>query len=119
MDDKTMMLATHLAAKVFAVGTSDLRSADRIAFMYKGAIRGQEDIGCGLCESALADVLCKAIESAPVEPEPLRKEFVLVTQGRDYEIDAIGIIIEAMGSLQGYEIARILDYLQKRYTRPE
>jgi len=50
--------------------------------------------------------------------EPIRREFVLVTDGKDPEIDAIGVVIALFKDLQGYEIARILNYLQQRYTKP-
>lgn len=46
------------------------------------------------------------------------KQFPLLTGGKDHELDAIAIIVEAMGSLQGYEIRRILEYLLARYTIP-
>jgi hypothetical protein len=41
---------------------------------------------------------------------------VLLTDGADQELDALAIIIEAMSSLQGEEIRRILTYLLDRYT---
>lgn len=45
------------------------------------------------------------------------RPFPLLTGGLDQELDAIHIIVEAVGSLQGYEIERILTYLLARYTR--
>jgi hypothetical protein len=45
------------------------------------------------------------------------RQFHLLTNGSDQELDAIGVIVDAMASLQGYEIERILTYLLARYTR--
>ena len=50
--------------------------------------------------------------------EPLQRCFRTVTDGADREIDAIGIVIELFKDLQGHEIARILVYLEQRYTLP-
>lgn len=49
--------------------------------------------------------------------EPVSKSFVLITQGDDHELDAIAIIVEVLKPLQGYEIARVLQYLTDRYSR--
>lgn len=44
------------------------------------------------------------------------RNFPLLTNGMDSELDALGIVVEAMRTLQGHEIARILTYLLARYT---
>lgn len=47
----------------------------------------------------------------------VHKQFKLLTNGADEELDALHIIVEAMGGLDGDQIRRILAYLSERYSR--
>lgn len=44
-------------------------------------------------------------------------QFKLLTNGQDPEIDAMHIAFESFKQLDGDQIARVLDYLTRRYTR--
>jgi hypothetical protein len=51
-------------------------------------------------------------------PDPyIYKQFKLLTNGADEELDTLHIIVEAMGSLHGDQIRRILAYLSERYGK--
>lgn len=43
--------------------------------------------------------------------------FKLLTNGEDRELDVMHIAVEAFKQLDGDQIAHVLDYLTKRYTR--
>lgn len=57
-------------------------------------------------------------KSASLPAEPVSRSFVLVTEGKDPELDALGIILEATRGLQGEELRRIFKYLLDRFTLP-
>jgi len=48
---------------------------------------------------------------------PVFKQFKLLTNGVDTELDVMHIAVEAFKQLDGDQIANVLDYLTKRYTR--
>lgn len=51
--------------------------------------------------------------------EPMTQSFKLLTGGLDAELDALGVIIQAIDhrEIDGAAIARMLAYLQARYSR--
>lgn len=49
---------------------------------------------------------------------PVYQRFVLLTAGKDTELDVLNIAVESFKQLDGDQIGRILEYLTKRYTRP-
>lgn len=48
---------------------------------------------------------------------PVSISFQLLTRGEDEELDALHICVETFKQLDGDQIARVLDYLTRRYTR--
>lgn len=55
----------------------------------------------------------------PVQSPHVYKQFKLLTNGIDDEIDAMHIIVEAMAGLNGDQVRRVLAYLSQRYARPD
>lgn len=52
-------------------------------------------------------------ESFP--PEPLKREFVMITNGLDKEIDMLGVCVLALNELSDLQKASIVTYLCQRY----
>jgi hypothetical protein len=48
---------------------------------------------------------------------PVYQQYRLLTNGADIELDVMHIAVEAFKQLDGDQIANVLDYLTKRYTR--
>ena len=50
--------------------------------------------------------------------ERVKREFDLLTQGHNPEIDALAIMVELFKDFDGADIRRMLCYLFDRYSRP-
>lgn len=48
-------------------------------------------------------------------PEPMRQSFVLATQGKDNEFDALGVLVEALKPLDQAARIRAVAYLGHRF----